>query len=802
MVDDPDARAHEAHVTSDIAEGWDPRSKTKQSEGSPDDADFGAVLSLTNDGLHKDPDEAVAAILQAVKQAKKETRTTIEVESKPICEFTEFSKMLSGGFPAEFPLGVTPEDLGGPGPMKNAQLHRMLKFYDGRVAKNPVLLLWLTNMRMRHKAIGATSAYARKESQEQLVRFMNHEQFERDCLVAEQDPSSTEAKELVQRVGPLLRLAGSKVPWGPLERLSATYHMYAMYHIFGPPAFFITFAPKTITNGLVLKFGCMQADEETEVDLHLPENLQRRVELLASNTIAQARAYSLIVRLVAEQLFGIPCTHHVRTTHKPVVGLFGLPNAFYGVHEVQARNALHAHLLLWVKAVDPKLVHRHVHRPDVRKKFVDIVNSTVTACTEDFEHEYAAPIASTGQVTNGQRVRSAQKHVARMRVQDPYYGQLETNMKAVEARPYYRSYHSYGPGDTIEFVNSGTQRSFRRVIKSKKIYASFREMLVDQTVSACLPDLTDAEITEGERRYHAFANGTYAVKAKRHGVVAFRLCNVPLSVPKKGTPSANPKDTSVAPTRTLHTTVPPTPISGRCPKCVDLTLGEGAAVLDTDADIVPGVCLYDKGGLGWVRVVYADQRKSDKTGRKVLVRPIIHPNGCYLPAPAMCALHRQFNDAIKILASEPTRFQVDFGFNTMFPNLSGRQWCPVKFAGGVQLQVGTLVWVWDMAGASECLTATRLYVRGNQIKAEYNTHCHCFTCHKYKDTFRARYCRMGFGRRASASTRFAMVVTNQSDSKKSGDDTTQERERKHEQSKYDVKEDTEREREQVPQPHV
>ena len=796
MVDDPDARAHEAHVTSDIAEGWDPRSKTKQSKGSPGDADFGAVLSLTNDGLHKDPDEAVAEILQAVKQAKKETRTTIEVEAKPICEFTEFSKMLSGGFPAEFPLGVEPEDLGGPGPMKNAQLHRMLKFYDGRVAKNPVLLLWLTNMRMRHKAIGATSAYARKESQEQLIRFMNHEQFEHDCLIAEQDPSSTEAKELVQRVGPLLRLAGSKVPWGPLERLSATYHMYAMYHIFGPPAFFITFAPKTITNGLVLKFGCMQAADETEVDLKLPENLQRRVQLLASNTIAQARAYSLIVRLVAELLFGIPCTHHVRTTHKPAFGLFGLPNAFYGVHEVQARNALHAHLLLWIKALDPKLVHRHVHQPEVRKKFVDIVNSTVTACTEDFEHEYATPTALTIEVTPAERDRSAKKQVLRMRVQDPYYGQLESSNKTVEARPYYPSYHSYGPGDTIQFVNSGTQRSFQRVVKCKKIYNSFREMLVDQTVSACLPDLTDADITEGERIYHAFANGTYAAKAKTHRVVAFKLCQAPESVPKKAKASPSEKEKIVV---SATTTVPPITIPARSPEIVDLTLGEGASVLDADADIVPGVCLFDKGGLGWVRVVYADQRKSDKAGRKVLVRPIIRPNGCYLPAPAMCALQRQFNDATKILANEPTRFQVDFGFNDMFPNLSGRRWCPVKFAAGVQLQVGTLVWVWDMAGASECLAATRLYVRGNQIKAEYNTHCHCFTCHKYKDTFRARYCRMGFGRRDSASTRFCMVVTNQPVSKKLGDASPEDTKRKHEPSKHDVKEDTELEHQQVPQ---
>ena len=174
VVDDPDSKAYEAHVTSDIAEGWDTKCKSVQSKGSPLDADFGSVLSMTNDGLHQDPKDQVHAILQAVQQAKKETRTKIEVGPQPLCEFTHFARMLGGAFPAEFPLGVTALDLGGEGPMKKSTLVRLLKFYDGRVARNPVLLLWLTNMRMRHKALGSVSAYARKDSQAELVRVMNH----------------------------------------------------------------------------------------------------------------------------------------------------------------------------------------------------------------------------------------------------------------------------------------------------------------------------------------------------------------------------------------------------------------------------------------------------------------------------------------------------------------------------------------------------------------------------------------------------------------------------------------------------
>ena len=66
VVDDDNVKAFEAHVTSDIAEGWDPSCKTKQTANSPDDADFGAVLSMNHNGTSKDPKEQVAEVLEAV----------------------------------------------------------------------------------------------------------------------------------------------------------------------------------------------------------------------------------------------------------------------------------------------------------------------------------------------------------------------------------------------------------------------------------------------------------------------------------------------------------------------------------------------------------------------------------------------------------------------------------------------------------------------------------------------------------------------------------------------------------------
>lgn len=137
-----------------------------------------------------------------------------------------------------------------------------------------------------------------------------------------------------------------------------------------------------------------------DYDLHLPEEKQRRVAMLASNPVAQARAYQLLVEKVAEILFGIPISPKSKKTHKPRRGLFGVPVAFYGVTEVQTRNALHAHFVLWIEGLDPRLIHKIAHIDDLRARILKVVDSVICASAENFEHVYRHPISKHQLKTN------------------------------------------------------------------------------------------------------------------------------------------------------------------------------------------------------------------------------------------------------------------------------------------------------------------------------------------------------------------------------------------------------------------
>lgn len=248
----------------------------------------------------------------------------------------------------EFPFGVTSEELGSTGTVLKRILRRLTRVYDGRVAHNYVLLMYVANLVYRHASLAATSARVNMESSAAVVEIVNHPEWRERSEIVSNNPTGPEAKALIKQIAPLIRLAGKRVPWSPMERLSASYHIYALYHVFGAPAFFVTFSPKVLTNQLMLTFGEMQSPDKG-VDLTLPKNLQHRVQLLTSNTIAQARAYELMLDAVLTVLFGIKPESKSHKTHMPRPGLFGIPTAYYGVTECQARNALHAHFVIWVR---------------------------------------------------------------------------------------------------------------------------------------------------------------------------------------------------------------------------------------------------------------------------------------------------------------------------------------------------------------------------------------------------------------------------------------------------------------------
>ena len=365
---------------------------------------------------------------------------------------------------------------------------------------------------------------------------------------------------------------------------------------------------------LVTRFAQMQSGKLEQVDLKLPENLQKRVALLTSNTVAQARAYALIVRLVAEVLFGIPATHTVRKSHKPVRGLFGVANAFYCVHEVQSRNALHGHMILWVKTLDPKLIHRIVHVPELRDQLLGLVESVLTASTVDFEHVYTSQ--ARAKTTTGD-VKSVAKIGSNSAEQD---GHLSRRQSKIDAR--------------------------NRIRKQS------------------------------------------------------------------------------------------------CTR-------EGSITLGTEMYVRPST--NGMGHLGWVRVVYVRQKGGAKG--LVVLRQILKPGGEYVPSTRPEFIQKARDMGATVIGAD---MMIDLC--VIDKDGGGNRVEKLAVKGGLAMHPGTPVWVCDVVTAITCKEVTKMMEGGHAVKAKYNTHKHTFTCHKYKDTFRARYCRMGFGRRAMPDTRFTFVV--------------------------------------------
>ena len=84
VIHRPDG-VREAVQSSDIAHGWDPACRSKQSTGAPVDADFGTVMILGKDGLKLNPKQAVQQVCKDIAAAK-ESKTTIKLGSICICE--------------------------------------------------------------------------------------------------------------------------------------------------------------------------------------------------------------------------------------------------------------------------------------------------------------------------------------------------------------------------------------------------------------------------------------------------------------------------------------------------------------------------------------------------------------------------------------------------------------------------------------------------------------------------------------------------------------------------------------------
>ena len=91
----------------------------------------------------------------------------------------------------------------------------------------------------------------------------------------------------------------------------------------------------------------------------------------------------------------------------------------------------------------------------------------------------------------------------------------------------------------------------------------------------------------------------------------------------------------------------------------------------------------------------------------------------------------------------------------------------LKTRSGLYLQKrlrGRFCWQWSTSLAGKAAALHRCKVRGVRVMQSYNVHGfsngkrHALTCHKYKDTYKAKFCRLGFGRSVFPLTDVRQVV--------------------------------------------
>ena len=161
----------------------------------------------------------------------------------------------------------------------------------------------------------------------------------------------------------------------------------------------------------------------------------------------------------------------------------------------------------------------------------------------------------------------------------------------------------------------------------------------------------------------------------------------------------------------------------------------GDVFFDGESGEDPGVNIYT---LGWIEVVA-------KHGSNVYLSPV------YAPSPPLIAKH---------IREMPAAAVVD----VFRPNMRTRKGRSLS-----SKLKGRYCWKWSVCVANKVAALHRWRVQGLLVMNNHNVHGfsngkrHCLTCHKYKDTYRAKWCRLGFGRSVFDQTDVRQIVEKVSD---------------------------------------
>lgn len=187
---------------------------------------------------------------------------TVSCRGEPINEFLDNDQLFLGAFPDLFFLGVK---LPKSGSVPTSFAQHLLRQAGNRFAQVDELLFALFNQSQRHAAAKQVAARVRTDtvSLQRFTDLVESSDFMNNLDHAIKSPNSPEARALLARISPLIRVAGISIPFGPVQQNLAISKLCAMLHFFGLPAWFITVSPSDLDSKLILCLSVpLQNNEE------------------------------------------------------------------------------------------------------------------------------------------------------------------------------------------------------------------------------------------------------------------------------------------------------------------------------------------------------------------------------------------------------------------------------------------------------------------------------------------------------------------------------------------------------------
>jgi len=176
------------------------------------------------------------------------------VTKEPIDEFLENDKLFLGAFPDLFFLQIKIPKIGS---LSNSFTQELLRQSDNRFSQVDELIFSLFNQSQRHASARQVATRVRSDTKSVVlfIHIIEAPNFMEDLKSAISAPDSKQSRALMSHIMPLIRVGGTSIAFGPVQRSMAVSKLCSMIQFVGLLAWFITVSPSDLNSTIILRLA-------------------------------------------------------------------------------------------------------------------------------------------------------------------------------------------------------------------------------------------------------------------------------------------------------------------------------------------------------------------------------------------------------------------------------------------------------------------------------------------------------------------------------------------------------------------